>query len=219
MKERSSKILVCIMLVAVMMSLSACSLLKFDAAGYVKAVLDASTKAEFKEYVKFTKSTEKEAQAGFDALMDSYMSELNSVNVSEGLKENYRQLYTDMLAKTKYTVGEATKNGDTYTVEVSVEPLNMFEGYQDEVNTATTNFQNELTADYEASGAMPNEDEIQERYYTLIYNLMKSRLNGATYGPEQKVVVSVIKNADGYYEIESASFDSVITLLISVEES
>lgn len=217
MKKYSSKIIVSVMLIVAMMSLSACSLLKFDAAGYVKAVLDASTRAEFEEYIKLTKSAEQEAQAEFDAVIDVYMAEFDSVSISDEIKENYRQLFKDMLAKTKYTVGEATDSDDTYTVEVSVEPLNIFDGYDEEVEAALTEYENKLTAEYEESEAVPSEEEILEETFTIIYDITKARVDGGTYDPAQIVAVTVAKNAEGYYTIADESYDALFNLLI-IEE-
>lgn len=217
MKKYSSKIIVSVMLVVAMMSLTACSLFKFDATGYVQAVLDASTRGEFEEYIKLTKSTEQDAQAEFDEVLDAFMEEFDSVEISDELKDDYRQLYKDMLAKTKYTVSEATDSDDIYTVEVSVEPLNVFEGYSEETEEALTDYQNELSANYEDSGEVPSEEEIVEDTFKIVYDVLKARVDGAINDPAQKVVVTVSKNAEGYYTIDDESYEDLFGLLIIQE--
>ncbi len=217
MKKYSSKVIVSVMLVVAMMSLTACSLFKFDATGYVQAVLDASTRGEFEEYIKLTKSTEQDAQAEFDEVLDAFMTEFESVEISDDLKENYRQLYKEMLAKTKYTVSEATDSDGVYTVEVSVEPLNVFEGYKEETEAALTDYQNELTASYEDSGELPSEDEIVEETFKIVYDILKARVDDAAYNPAQKIAVTVAKNAEGYYTIDDGSYEALFSLLIIQE--
>ena len=64
------------------------------------------------KYIELTESTQEDAQAEYDEVLDSFVSEFEGLSISDELLANYRQLFVDLLAKTKYSVGEAEKDGE-----------------------------------------------------------------------------------------------------------
>ena len=132
MKHIGKKMLALMLAMVTTFSLTGCGA-QFDASGYTQAVLDAATRAEFDKYIELTESTQEDAQAEYDEVLDSFVSEFEGLSISDELLANYRQLFVDLLAKTKYSVGEAEKDGDVFLVPLTIEPLKIYEGFDAEV--------------------------------------------------------------------------------------
>lgn len=215
MKHITKKMLALMLALVTTLSLSGCSLFaQFDAAGYTQAVLDAATKAEFDKYIELTNSSTEDAQAEYDEVLESFLAEFEAVSISDELLANYKQLFVDLLAKTKYTVGEAEKDGKNFLVPLTIEPLIIYEGFNAEVEEATAAFQEEVMAEYNESGEMPSEDEIYERSFQLIYDIMSARLASATYGEPQTITVTVSQNSDGLWGISDSDYKNMVSLLV-----
>ena len=124
MKKIASLVVVSILMLC---SLTACAE-KFDASGYVKAVLDNGYYNDSTGIIAMELSTAEEAEAvynkGVESLVDVAVS---AINVSEELEEEYRQFYKDLFMAAKYSVGEAVEvDKTTFEVPVTCEKLNVF---------------------------------------------------------------------------------------------
>ncbi len=177
-----------------------------DAPAYVQSALDTCYKGEFKTYMEFTNSTEEEAQAlyqdGLDANLEA--SGITSVGVSQELQDQYRQLFTDLLAMSKYTVGEAKEDGDGFTVEVSVEPFAMFDNLQEEMIEAVYT---------EEAAELTTEDELNAFVYQKMYELMSSKLGSPEYGDPQTVTVHIQPDDDGIQTINEDDLVEIDTVM------
>lgn len=215
MKHITKRMLALMLALAATLSLSGCSLFaQFDASGYTQAVLDATTRAEFDKYIELTNSTAEDAQAEYDEVLESFLAEFKSLSISDELLENYKQLFIDLLAKTKYSVGEAEKDGNNFLVPLTIEPLIIYEGFNDEVEEATAAFQEEVIAEYNESGEMPSDEEIYERSFQIMYDIMSARLASATYGEPQTLTITVSQNSDGLWNISDSDYEAIVSLLI-----
>lgn len=212
-KNRSIKMIVSTMLIVAMLGISACGQ-SFDASGYVKSTLDAITRAEFDKYVELTESTKEEAQAEYDDMIDMFTAEFESFNISDELNAKFGQLFVDLLASTKYTVGEAQKDGDNFTVSLTVEPIDLYDGFDEEIEEAAVAFQEELLAEIELTGEVPSEEEVMERSIELSYDILKARVDAPTYKEAQSITVTVAKDADGLYSISESDLEDIVELLV-----
>ena len=177
-----------------------------DAPAYVQSALDACYKGEFEVYMDFTNSTEEEAKELYESGLDANMeaSGINDINVSQDLKDQYRQLFAGLLGISKYTVGEAKEDGEGFTVEVSVEPFIMFDTLQDDLIAALSN--SGLSED-------ATEDEINAFVYQQMYDLMSAKLNDPTYGDPQTVTVHIQPDEDGIQTINEDDLVQIDTVL------
>lgn len=188
----------------------------FDARGYVKSTLDATTRAEFDEYVELTDSSTEEAEEMYQESVDTFMAEFESVGLSEELTANYRELFENALSLTKYEVGEAVKDGDDFTVPVEMEPFKLFEGFDEEVAA----FQEELMAEMAAitdESAIPDEAEITERVFQAMYDTLNKQIENPTYGEKVTIEVPVTKGSGNIYEVSDSDLEELGNLLIEVE--
>ncbi|MBD5545087.1 MAG: hypothetical protein HDR01_12855 [Lachnospiraceae bacterium] len=215
MKHISKKLLALTLALVTTLSLSGCSLFaQFDAASYTQAVLDAATKAEFDKYIELTGSTTEDAQAEYDEVLESFLTEYEELSISDELLEKYKQLFIELLAKTKYSVGEAEKDGKTFIVPLTIEPLIIYDGFDEEIEEASNAFREELEAEVAESGEIPSEDELLERSYQLAYDIMSARIASATYGEPQTITVTVSQNSDGLWGISDSDYTAIVSLLV-----
>lgn len=188
----------------------------FDASGYVKSVIDNSVSGESAEFVKFTNCSEEEAKATYDESVDNNLNSLlEGVQVSEELKTKYRDFVVALLAKTKYEVGESTKNSDgSYTVEVKAFPLTL--AVSDSITEKTTAYITELQEAYASGADVPSDEEITEKTYSIILDCLNDGLNNAEYGEEVASTITVsVENK--LYTPNQTQLDAFFTSLIDVQ--
>ncbi len=197
---------------------TACST-SFDAQKYVQATLDASTRAEFDEYIEITDSTEAEAQEDYDAALDEAMAAFDEVDLSDSVKEQYRSLFEDMFKATKYEVGEATEDSDgNYQVVVTIEPLQVFDGVEDELTEIVNAYVEEQTAAIENGGEVPTDREIYDYVFTELYNILAKKLENPTYGDPQEITVDVVLDEDeNLYTISDEQIEELVNALIDLD--
>lgn len=213
MKRKRRVLLAALMVFAMIMAVGCGK--KFDASAYVKSVLDASFKGEFAQYIEMTNSTEEEATAMYNDNIDTVAADFESVGISEELQGKYREFFVKMLKEAKYTVGEAKEADDgTFTVDVQIEQVIIFDGLINELNERVLAYQEELKEEILNGGTAPSQEEIVEYVYTELYDLLNERITNPTYGDTQTVTVRVLLDDDTYYipdedfsGIENALYD------------
>lgn len=193
-------------------SLTACG--SFDASGYVKSALDSNIHGEFEEYAELVDISVEEAEQDYNANLDSAMEGLESLDLSDEMTDKYRALFADLMKKTKYEVGEATKNQDgSYTVPVTITPItNVFDGLMDEAEKQMT----EYASQFVSADDIPTESEIVTYTVELLYNLISDRIANAEYGDPQEFTVSVVQNEDKSYSISDDDMTALTDAMIDL---
>lgn len=198
MKKAKKRILPALLAVLAMVVLSGCGgMSKEDAKAYAQSVLDAQYKGEFKEYIKQTESTEKEAKEMYEGNLDQMLTEagIDKSTLPEEMVENYRNLFLDVGKQVDYKLGDAKEaDDDSFTIDVKIKPLTAFEGLEDEVLSAV---QSEL-ADTEE---IPAQDKINELVYGKMYDLLSEKIANPEYGDEQVITIHVKPDKEGVYYI------------------
>lgn len=190
MKKKLSIILVCIMVVGV---LGGCGN-SFDASAYVKALLDNSYKNDSSQIVDMKIATAEEAaeiyEEGLDAELDAMLSSVGTL--SEEQEAEYRQLFADILAGAKYTVGEAEKQSDgSFVVTVTYEQMNVFEPAMEDYMNAVIEKSNEWQAAYENGEEVPSDSEMMEWIAMALKDSIAESLKSVTYDEPQTATVKV----------------------------
>lgn len=190
MKKKFSIILACIMLVSV---LGGCGN-SFDASAYLKALLDNSYKNDSSQLVSMKIATAEEAadlyKQGLDAEVESMASAVGSL--SQEQEDAYKQLFADVLAGAKYTVGEAKKQDDgSFVVTVTYEQMNVFEpameAYMEAVYAQSAIWQ---TA-YENGEEIPSDAEMTDWLATTLKDCIQDSLKSVTYDEPQTATVKI----------------------------
>ena len=158
-----------------------------EAQAYVKAVLDLMCTGDYDHSVDLADIEEGKESEVRDNLIDQMMSEIGSEsNLSEEVTASFRDFMTNALGKAKYTVGAATETEDGgYDVTVSIEPLQIFTGVNEELNTVLE----EKVAE-ESDKILAMSEEEQTNYVMgLVIELLNKKIEDPKYDPAEEVVV------------------------------
>ena len=140
MKKRSKSIIVMIAAVVLAVSvLTGCSSTptEKDAKAYVQAVLDMMCKGEYDHSVNIVDIEEGEEGKFREDAVDEAIDSLG-IDFDDENRARFKEIMLNAFAKSKYTVGNATKTGEgEYDVEVTIEPLRTGAGDQEDQRRST----------------------------------------------------------------------------------
>jgi hypothetical protein len=152
-------------------------------------------------------------------ITDSENGETWEDNVSDELKQQIIDMYKEIYSHSSYTVGEVSEleNGD-YTVQVTVNPINVFELAIDAVSNGEDNAYTRFTAAYADRdfSSMTDEEYAQysEDYGQACVDLIKEYLPKLGYDDAKTIMVQVQKQSDGYYYSNSDDLSNVDAAII-----
>ena len=118
-------------------------------------------------------------------------------------------MYKKLVKKTKYTVGEAKKEGDGYTVEVSVEPITgVFDGYVGVIEDAAQEIMNGTST----------ETNIYDVAFRNLAKTAAENMNNLSYAESQTAIVHVSEAEDGSYEASDEDLGNVFGQMIAMPD-
>ncbi len=210
-KKKVTKILLLLIGVLIIGTVSGCTSDK-SVRTYLQALLDTSYKNDSKAFVEIKLGTEEEAQAlykqGIDTGVGVFCSRLG---VSDEYKEDFRQIYMDMLGKVRYTVEDAERQSDgSYIVTVSYEKMNIFKPALAIHQENVTSMMDEWAQAPEA----PSEEEMVAAVYSEFKTSMETVLAEVQYDAAASLTIRIelidnvyTPNASDIEELEKALFD------------
>ncbi|WP_251391749.1 hypothetical protein [Mediterraneibacter agrestimuris] len=212
---RNKKLRAAVIMAMVCMMFGGCS--RFDAGVYTQAVLDASYKNQTESYIELTETTKEDAEAFFQKRLNATMEEFKSEKLSEELEGDYKSLFEQVMKQVKYTVGESKKEeDDSYTVNVSVEPVTLFDDTYQSFQKKAEEYAESVTERVMNGDEMPTDEEIQEEVYKLYYEILKEEMDaGMKYGAARELTLHIMRTEDGNYEINSEDLQVLEENLIS----
>lgn len=189
----------------------------FDACAYMQAILDVSYRNETEDYMELTGATQEDADKIFQNNLDATMHEFHTAELSEELEESYRSLFEKTVKQVKYTVGEAAEGeGDGYTIDVSVEPILLFDNTYEEFQKKAEEYAAEISNNVMKGEEMPSDEEIQNQIYQTYYEVLTEELDaGLTYGEAKNITVHINKTEEGIYEIPEKDLRTLDQAMIS----
>ena len=188
---------------------------KFDAAGYTKALLDNSYKNDSTAFVSQKIGTAEEAadlyEQGLDSEMDGMLASVGSISSEQ--EAEFRQVFANILAGAKYTVGEAEKQDDgSYVVTVTYEQMKVFgpaaETYMDEV----MDYANSIQEAALAGGDIPSDDEITAAIIDMLKDCLSDSLKSVTYASPETMTITIEFNNNEYSPNENDLMDLEMSL-------
>ena len=190
----------------------------FDASGYTKAVLDLVTRGETKDYEDISESSEEEAKKEYEAAIDAYMQEFDSLGFSDELTEKYRTYIPNLRKKTNYTVQEAKEQEDgSFEVGVEVEPIIMFGGVDEQLQQKLQDYLTQVQNDILNNQPAPSDEEMTEAAGEMLYECLNTVLENPQYGEKSTITVHVQESdTDNVWEIPSEDVETMITSLIDM---
>jgi hypothetical protein len=204
-------LLTVLIFVAVVGILGGCTSNK-DISKYLEALLDTSYKNDISGFVDIKLGTEDEAKALYNQGIDEGVTAFcDSLSVPEGLDEDFRTLYMNMLKMVKYEVGSAVKQSDgSYNVTVTYEKMNIFQPTVEiyEENVA------EVANEWANSEENIDEEEKQRQVILEFKNSMETAMSQVTYDEPKDMTVRIelvdnkyTPNMSDVKELEKALLD------------
>ncbi len=158
-----------------------------DAQAYVKAVLDLMCTGDYDHSVDLADIEEGKESEVRDNLIGEMMTEIGSEsNLNEEVTAAFRDFMMNALEKAKYTVGDATATEDDgYDVTVSIEPLQIFTGIDEELNDV---LEERVASESDKILAM-SEEEQTNYVMEIVIELLNKKIEDPQYDPAEEVVV------------------------------
>ena len=214
MRKVMKKLIVFLASVTVAGSLTGCS--AFDASGYVNAILNNAYYNDSVAIVEQQAATAEEAlvvyEAGMKAKLDATLAD---VLVSDELYQDYIQLYKDLYANAKFTVGEAVKIDDeTFEVTVSYEKMQVFSEAIADYEVEVADFVNKWTESTLSGGEKPSDEEMNDYLFTKFKECIGEAMTEISYANPQTMVIKVelqenvwVANQEDLLALENSLFD------------
>ena len=158
-----------------------------DAQAYVKAVLDLMCTGDYDHSVDLADIEEGKESELRDNLINEMMTEIGSEsNLNDEVTASFRDFMISALEKAKYTVEDAAATDDDgYDVTVSIEPLQIFTGIDEELNDV---LEERVAAESDKILAM-SEEEQTNYVMAIVIELLNKNLEDPKYDPAEEVVV------------------------------
>lgn len=224
MKHMMKKVLALVLGAVLCMGVLAGCGSSFDAGNLVQGNLDLVYLNKYTDsYLKSVSMTKDAADAEYasgiaievDYFIEYFYIEMDYCDPS--VKDQITELYHQIYDHSKYEVGEVTKSGDTYLVELTVYPIDTIKKIVDEDwETFCTEWTNEMTEKVN-NGEVDAEDDvaIETAWAQGVIDLVKARAAAIGYLEPQTISVQVVQDADGIYSIDSNDFSRIDSLIIA----
>lgn len=225
MKSVFKKSLVVCMVCTMLLSLTGCSL--FDSKGkvytrYITSLLDINYKNVSKDYMTLTGVSQSDAEAVYVANMDyqahNLMSYYGVKEVDDGtILSEFYYLAQSIFSNAKYEVTDVIEDKETgsYTLELTVYPLDTLEATHDQVVEYINNFNARVDeGDYNNTTEIEYETEFAEG----IIDILKSTVDNPGY--MDPIVLEIpIQPSNDYYYIDDADFLEIDKNILYIREN
>lgn len=222
MKLIKRSIALCLVLVMAL-TLTACGggVTASDAKDLVQGNLDEIYLGKFDpEYLKLVDITEEEArqtyEEGLEVEAEMFAYYFDIYNMTDELKEEIIELYQEIYAQSKYTVGEASKlDESTFAVKVQVSPLDIFELVVDASEEALQPFFDKYENVDIASMSDEEYDAYDKEWADAVLDLCWEKLPEMGYGDERSLVIQVTVDEDDYWVMSGDDFNNLDEIIIT----
>ena len=192
-----------------------------DAQNLLQAELDAVFMSEYDRDAEYLPFTEEQVQEQRQQFIEQARNEIvgqleeEGFQVNDGQKDQLSAMLDKTLKKASYTVGDAVKKDkETFTVDVTVKPLDLFTGMD-------TEFINGLINQVLEEDRSIINDEAR-MYSTILDRILDQLINvnleNPKYRGEESKAVRIQKNQDNEWIINQDDLEEVESSLIFSEE-
>lgn len=225
MKSLFKKLTIILMACVMTVSLAGCSLFDSKAkvySRYIISLLDINYKNVSKDYMTLTGVSQKDAEAVYVANMDyqahNLMNYYGIKEVDDGtILSEFYYLAQSIFSNAKYEVTDVKhdKDSDSYTLELTVYPLDTLETTYDQVVSYIEGFNARVDeGDYNNTTEVDYETEFAEG----IIKILKSTVDNPGY--MDPVVLDIpIQPSDDYYYISDEDFLNIDKVMLYIREN
>ncbi len=194
----------------------------FNPQGYVKAVLDQSLKGEVRVASQLMEgTTEDKLYEQYEAGIASFVknSITGGAEIDEELQGKYIELCKKVFGAMKYEVKDAKDSKDGgYEVTVSYKPINVFTNFITKIGEENGRL-TEKVENGEYRGTLEEiNSQMQKDFLTNAYALFEECYKGIEYGEEETYIFTIVKDAEGMYDLEEAQISEFITKILNLDE-
>lgn len=198
--------------------LSGCG--SFSASELVKSNLDLIYLDQYSDdYLKKVGLDKEQAEQQYEGGLEveaEYFADLFSIEldtcgdeVRQQIIDLYRQIYTH----SKYEVGTESRSGDTYLVQLTVYPIDIFQKVADE--DADGFWEDMQTRADAGEFADMTDEEYEVVWAQAVIDMVAARIDSIDYLDPQTISVQVVKDDDGVYSIDTSDFNRIDSLMIA----
>lgn len=182
---------------------------------YLKALLDNSYKNDSSLLVLMGIATPEEAAEAYEKGLDNEVKGMDFAGLSAYEEEKYRQMFADILAGAKYTVGAAEKQDDgSYIVTVSYEQMNVFNQAFKAYVTGV-----DVWADTWSAGTkFPSDDELMEWIVVTLRYCIEESLKSVSYD-EPRITTVRISLVDDEWVPDSADVMNLEEVFFDMDDA
>ena len=194
----------------------------FNPEGYVKAVLDQSLKGEVRVASQLMEgTTEEQLRAQYEAGITSFVknSIASGVELEDELQGKYVELCKKVFGAMKYEVKEAkdAKDGG-FEVTVSYKPANVFTNFIAKIGEENARL-TEKVENGEYRGTLEEiNSQMQKDFMANAYTLFEESYSALEYGEEETYVFTIVKDAEGMYDLDEAQISEFIVKILNLDE-
>lgn len=200
-----------------LMPISGCT--RFQVSSYAQASLDARYKQVYTDYMRYSGKTQEGAEEYYEEHLNMLMEPLNEYELSDTLKNSYRELFANIMNQARYESESQEKTDDgEYTITFSVEPLKVFEGVEEELQAQSQAYYDAIAETAGSGIVSPTEDQTREAVYQMLYNILAARMESPEYGEAQKIQIHIHVDEMAMFEIPEDDLKAVDNLVINLTE-
>lgn len=201
------------------LTMSACGISEQDVKTLVQGNLDEIylDKAN-SDYMKLVDMSEAEIhqvyEDGLDVEVDTFLTYFEILDDTDERKEEIKDFYRQVYAKSCFQVGEPKKqNDDTFVVPVEIDPLDIFELVtQEDVDAAVSDVLSEYTVEEQAA---MSDNDFEVVWADAILRVCNDKLPEMGTLDPVTVEVTVEKNSEKVFTITDDSLAEVDLYIIS----
>lgn len=188
-----------------------------EAQAYVQAVLDLMCTGDYDHSVKLADVEEGKESEVRDSLVDNMMTQISTESdLNDEVSAAFKDFMINALSKARYSVGEAAPAEDGgFDVTVSIEPLQIFAGVSEDLNSIL-----EDRIAEESNNILSMSEEEQSNYVMgILIELLNKNLEDPKYDKAEEVTVHYgpVEGEDDAYGLSEAEGEKLGEKLFSNE--
>ena len=190
---------------------------KSDPSAYLEGILNARYKAEYEQYMEMTGCSYEEAEQLYTDCLNEWMVVIEEAGISDELQEEYQDFFCRVLMNSKYSVQAVTEEAGVYSVQVSVEPMSVFQNIAEELSISVDAYYTEVTEGALEGAALPGNDEIREEVYRLLLEILNNHIKHISYAEPIVITVHLTEDEDHTFSVEPKDLQKLDDILIDME--
>ena len=208
----------CVLIVVLMLTATGCGK-KFDAAGYVQAVLDLTFQGDITQAKKYSKdATEESLMQMYRDSIDQFVSSniTNEIEMSDTKTSQFAELVSKIFMTMRYNV--KTGKGE-YEVTVEIQPSDVFVDFQQILTEDSLKIAQKIkNGEYEGTSEEETTQQILNDIVNHAYELLEVAYMDSQYGEKKSVVLHVKQDKDKEYYIDEDDMDQLIRKILRLDE-